>query len=268
MTQEAVKTKESTAIRASENVSNIAEAISRMQKELKPIKKSGVNKFQNYNYSKFEDFVEGTRDALTNNDLFIISTVSQEPTHLEPRPSGKGGTQYCVEVKVTLRIVHKSGEWMEIDCYGEGQDAGDKAIYKAITGARKYAIQCLLGLSSTDDPEEDSDEDLKELKGKPSNVRYSPPTSHGTNGQARPQNNNKPPRSSGSQPPHDPKTGVLVPPEEGGITFSELMAKMKEAKTVKDLIETFDMRRVVLMTPEQKEEFVTLKDEMKSKVTG
>ena len=58
-----------------------------------------------------------------------------------------------------MRLSHaESGEWIEIDIIGEGYDRGDKAVYKAITGARKYGLACLFDLVTTDDPETDSPE--------------------------------------------------------------------------------------------------------------
>jgi hypothetical protein len=62
-------------------------------------------------------------------------------------------------VKVAVRILHESGEWVEASAWGEGQDRGDKAVYKAITGARKYGVASALGLATTDDPEDDGGEE-------------------------------------------------------------------------------------------------------------
>lgn len=156
-------------IRMSESVANIAVALDAIQRELKPIEKTGRNESQNYTYAKFENYVDGIKDILAQQGLMIISTV-KEPKRLEPRPTKYGSLQYAVEVAIIVRLFHKSGEWIEIDCYGEGQDTGDKAIYKAITGARKYALACLLGLSTTDDPEDD--DEVKESKSPP---QKSPP---------------------------------------------------------------------------------------------
>jgi hypothetical protein len=47
---------------------------------------------------------------------------------------------------------------MSVKVLGEGQDRGDKAFYKADTGARKYALANLFNLATDDDPETDSPE--------------------------------------------------------------------------------------------------------------
>lgn len=59
-----------------------------------------------------------------------------------------------------MRLIHSSGEWLEIPAYGEGEDAGDKALYKAITGGRKYGMSGLFCTDSddSDEPEHDTRE--------------------------------------------------------------------------------------------------------------
>lgn len=158
-------------IRMSESVSNIATALHNIQGNLKPIEKKGRNETQGYAYAKFEDYVESIKEILITEGLTIITTV-REPKRLEPRQTKYGSFQYVVEVAIILRLFHKTGEWIEIDCYGEGQDSGDKAIYKAITGARKYGLACLLGLATKDDPEND-ESDAADQKSK-NKTTYTP----------------------------------------------------------------------------------------------
>lgn len=145
-----------TGIRTSKETKNIAAVMSDVQKEINPIKKEGRNTAQNYSYAKFEDYVEEIKTTLAKHDLFII-TSQNPPVRLESTTTKTGSVQHRIEVSLVVRIVHNSGEWIEIDGYGEGADFGDKAVYKAITGARKYALACLLGLATKDDPENDED---------------------------------------------------------------------------------------------------------------
>jgi hypothetical protein len=44
---------------------------------------------------------------------------------------------------------------------GEGQDAGDKGPYKAMTGAQKYALMKTFMIPTGDDPEADEDVDKR-----------------------------------------------------------------------------------------------------------
>ena len=49
----------------------------------------------------------------------------------------------------------RSGEELTVRVPGEGADAGDKAPYKAMTGALKYALLQSFLLSTGDDPEDE-----------------------------------------------------------------------------------------------------------------
>ena len=70
----------------------------------------------------------------------------------------KGNTEYIATVKVKFTFIDgDSGEELSIHSVGEGQDAGDKAVYKAITGAQKYALMKAFMIPTGDDPEQDSE---------------------------------------------------------------------------------------------------------------
>jgi|GEM_PF-1392318 len=141
-------------MKTSDSITKLAEALASMQSDKKVISKSGENKFDKYSYAMLEDYIRETKEALANHGFFII-TSTKKAIRLQDRTTKNGGTEHAVQVKLAVRLIHKSGEWIEVECLGEGQDRADKAIYKAITGARKYAIASLLGLATSDDPEAD-----------------------------------------------------------------------------------------------------------------
>lgn len=152
-------------IKTSAKIEKICKAMADVQPKLQKIKKTGYNKSQSYNYSKLEDYIESIMQILPEHGLFI--TCSQGAPHrLEVRETKLGGKQYPVQISTCIRLNHESGEFIEILAYGEGQDSGDKAIYKAITGSRKYGIACLLNLVTTDndDPEYDGEEPNSKVK--------------------------------------------------------------------------------------------------------
>ena len=82
---------------------------------------------------------------------------------IEGRHAKDGTPQHAYAVSIFLRLVHKSGQWIEVESIGEGQDRGDKSTYKALTGARKYGVAMLLGLITTDDPEATQDKSNKPI---------------------------------------------------------------------------------------------------------
>jgi len=138
----------------SESIAKLAEALVSAQSEFRNVSKSGENAYDHYRYAKLEDYIAVASPVLTKHGLSLISSVTEQ-IPLEDRKTAKGGIEHAVRIRLAMRIVHVSGEWIEADAYGEGQDRADKAIYKAITGARKYGYASALGLATTDDPEAD-----------------------------------------------------------------------------------------------------------------
>jgi hypothetical protein len=145
-------------MKTSDSLINIMPALVKMQASASKVRKGSEKKEGaggTYKYATLEDYIEVVQEGMTENGLFVSTEISCT-NRLPDRVTKTGTIQYCVEVFLTIRILHVSGEWIEGAGYGEGQDFGDKAAYKAITGARKYALACLLGLVTTDDPEHDS----------------------------------------------------------------------------------------------------------------
>lgn len=130
----------------------IAAAMALAQGEMRAVVKSGRNEYDKYDYAKLDDYVDVVRPVLAKHSLSLIFPID-EITQLEGRPTQKGGVERAVRVKCRLIIIHASGESIELSAWGEGQDRADKAIYKAVTGARKYALAAAFNLSTGDDPE-------------------------------------------------------------------------------------------------------------------
>ena len=137
-----------------ENGVNIFSALAKAQRDFKPVQKSGKNQAQGYAYADLDDYLSAVRSALAQNELAITSNVIAI-NDLEPRTTKQGGHLFVVRATLQTRLIHSSGESIETISYGDGMDSGDKAIFKAVTGARKYGLAALLGLATTDDPEED-----------------------------------------------------------------------------------------------------------------
>jgi hypothetical protein len=143
-------------MKSSESLEKLAPALIKAQAEFKAVGKSGHNKFDKYDYANLEDYISTVREVLAKHGLGLLSS-SEDVSTLADRTTKSGGTEHAVIVKLVSRIVHESGEWIETCSVGEGQDRADKSVYKAITGARKYAIAATLNLATTDDPEQDDD---------------------------------------------------------------------------------------------------------------
>lgn len=75
------------------------------------------------------------------------------------RVIGQGGYEkitYTDIVKMTVRIVNidKTDEYIEVESFGRGLDAGDKGFGKASTYARKYALLNAYKIATGEDPDQ------------------------------------------------------------------------------------------------------------------
>ena len=118
------------------------------------VEKKGKNTAQNYDYVQAEDIAKAAHVALQDAGLVCeFQTTSATET---PIKSNRGSDGLIVFVTGQLIVTDPdSGESISREAAGSGSDyPGDKAIYKAMTGARKYALIHLLGIPIGDDPDE------------------------------------------------------------------------------------------------------------------
>jgi hypothetical protein len=132
----------------------LAAALVAAQAEAGRVAKSATNEFDRYTYATLDDFLDVAQEVLAKHKLAVMlrNTIVEA---LDDRTTSGGKVEHAVRVRVALELMHETGESLAFVCAGEGQDRGDKAIYKAITSARKYAMAGLLNLATTDDPEAD-----------------------------------------------------------------------------------------------------------------
>jgi ERF superfamily len=122
------------------------------------LKKEGTNKAQNYKFIEEAKVIEAVRGLMIEKQLVIWPAT----TNIIVTPSGStsGGASKnltTVDMKFTIED-GESGETRTISMGGQGIDPGDKGIYKAETGANKYALLKLFQIPTGDDPELDTDE--------------------------------------------------------------------------------------------------------------
>ena len=128
------------------------------QTKIPMVSKAGFNSLQKYAFASYEHYENAMAPALAECDLIVTSSVTD--IKIMDRISNKEAKYISVYVKLAVRATHgQSGEWIEVDAWGEGADHGDKATYKAITGARKYGAALLFKMVTTDDPEGDEGTD-------------------------------------------------------------------------------------------------------------
>lgn len=108
-----------------------------------------------YRYASEQAIKEKLHPLLVKHGvLFFPSDIRQE---LIPPSVEKGEWFSNVTVEFTF-IDSETGEMLRGSGTGTGSDKGDKAVYKAITGAIKYILTTTFLIPTGDDPEADSGE--------------------------------------------------------------------------------------------------------------
>ncbi len=115
----------------SEEINELAGALSLAQGDMHPAKKTGDNTFFKSTYADLNSVIEATRFPLSANDLSMI--------------------QYCDDGYVVTQLMHSSGQWLRGRLRITPKDNSPQAIGSAISYARRYSWQMMVGLASADD---------------------------------------------------------------------------------------------------------------------
>lgn len=126
--------------------------------ELGYIEMRGYNDFNKYKYAKAADIAAACAKAMAKHGV-AFSATEESVDWPEPRTSAKGGTLYLCRARVKFTFFDtESDEKIEVVRTGQATDSGDKDIFKAFTGALKYALVQTFLIATGDDPEDDADE--------------------------------------------------------------------------------------------------------------
>jgi len=123
-----------------------------VRRRLGYIQKRGHNEVHNYSYVTAADLAGAVGDILA--DLGVLVIPSLESISHDLVRNGSGGGEHLTHVVMNYSFVDvDTAEDITVKVAGEGVDAGDKAPYKAMTGALKYALLQSFLLATGDDPE-------------------------------------------------------------------------------------------------------------------
>ena len=120
------------------------------------IQKAGRNTIQKYKYVSEEQLVDRLRKLMVKHGVLMIPSVKEIDTQTIDRGGGKPPFIYVTVVLDYLMVDADTGAGVRIGVAGTGIDTQDKALYKAMTGANKYALMKAFQIPSGDDPEDDS----------------------------------------------------------------------------------------------------------------
>jgi hypothetical protein len=124
---------------------NLIQAVLEVMKEVKSIEKNlevGKGTYSSYKGVADKDVKLQIGQAMQKNGLIILP-ISVEPkttvTEWEDQ-NQKHKTQVLTEVVTRYKLMHTSGESIDLAGYGHGVDSQDKSAGKATTYALKYAL--------------------------------------------------------------------------------------------------------------------------------
>lgn len=135
----------------------LAAKLARIYSAVKGVQKTGYNNYDKYSYVTEADLASPLRAALAAENVAIVTSVEEATITEVKTGAGKDAFRAIAKVRVTL-IDGDTNERIETTYYGVGDDRGDKGLYKAITGATKYALYKLFLVPTGDDPEAFTDE--------------------------------------------------------------------------------------------------------------
>jgi hypothetical protein len=189
--------------------------LAKVMQEVKYIQKRGINKHFGYKYATEADVNEKVREELANQNVIMLPSMKSHS--LRETKTKNGNTEYiaCVDMDFTF-VDGETGESLTISMSGEGQDNGDKAIYKAISGTQKYALMKVFMIPTGNDPEGDEGADER----------------NNTNTNGNSGNEGQPPENVFSKPASEKQIGLvhkLLEDLEGlGSNYDAVITELKK----------------------------------------
>jgi hypothetical protein len=132
---------------------NLRQKLAEVRRRIGYVQKRGHNERNNYSYVTAADIAGSVGDILAELGVVVIPTL-EEISYESAAGRGEAARMARVVMAYTFADVD-SGEEVVAKVAGQGLDPGDKAPYKAMTGALKYALLQSFLLATGDDPEDE-----------------------------------------------------------------------------------------------------------------
>lgn len=120
---------------------------------IKAVGRNHLNSGQGFKFRSINDVFDAV------NLVFAEHHVTIEPQYQIVRDeigfNSKGNPQRVVLLKGVFKLYAEDGSFIQVETFGEGIDPGDKAFYKAQTGALKYCLFQALQIPTNDSNDPD-----------------------------------------------------------------------------------------------------------------
>ena len=132
-------------MQTSDNIEKISKSLVKAQKEMSAAKKGAANPFFKSKYADYNSVLEACKEALNDNGITI----------LQPHTLLQMGEKEIAVVETIL--LHESGEYVSSQTKIEVAKQNDpQALGSAISYARRYGLQSLVSLPTSDDDDGES----------------------------------------------------------------------------------------------------------------
>ena len=123
-------------MKKSESIANLAKALSQAQGEMGGAVKGTANPFFKSVYADLSSVIEAIRGPLSRHGLAYIQATEPSESH---------------EVRIETMLMHESGEWLSSILAIPVSKHDAQGFGSAITYAKRYSLQALMGTPSEDD---------------------------------------------------------------------------------------------------------------------
>lgn len=115
------------------------------------VPKNGTNQHFGYKYPLYDDIITAVREAMAVRHLILFPNVIKD--EWLDVATQRGGKERLCTLTVQFTIEDgDTGEERRFNIIGQGQDVGEKASFKAITGAEKAALMKIFLIPTGDAP--------------------------------------------------------------------------------------------------------------------
>lgn len=128
------------------------------------VQKSDRNTQQGYAYAGDEAITEKFRQAFLKQGLLCYPESIEVTDAVQIPRQGKDVPNVLVTLQAQF-IVTDGEAQITVASAGQGMDVGDKAVYKALTGLKKYAYRMVVMMVTGDDPEVGREDEATKPRG-------------------------------------------------------------------------------------------------------
>ena len=210
---------------------SVYEAVVAIMSEVNFVDETGTvsSRGGSYKYASDLDIIRAIRPAMINHDvvMFPVASAMAEP---ESFTTSGGSVWSRIRIAMTYRFYHApSDTFFDAQIVGEGADPGDKAAYKANTGAQKYALRQVFTIPvGGDDPDKENADTTK------SNTTRGQSSSKGAAPKSAPKSKSAPKAESKTQPAEKFDSAKMNKAIEYAVPEGAPLAGMKLSKVQQD----------------------------------